>query len=499
MTRFFRVYKFVLWAALLIIALPLLAGAVYNRPSGDDMAHLWEVRAMSDPQLATFDMPDRQIERAVSNPAALLVQWWKLYSGTFSDVLLFYCVWSLFGPGWSCILPMLAVVLYVVSSFQAVRCLRAFQPKMTKDVSTCLSLLLAIMFLLLMPDETNSLYWFAGATYSITAALVICAFSTLVRRCWCVRSASRARQWLDVGFFCLAFFLIGGGDSINSTMSVLLYGFFLLCVLWKHQPKKYLLPFVFLLAGYALATLAPGNFARLDLHMGRGLSLPLSLATSFVKALQFAFSDIRYWIYPVLCLPVLLEAAKHFAPTFKACVLISLGSVSLLAAGFFPLLLTVGDVYITDRHYCVLFFYLSELVFANLLAWLSYLGRQRDGALSQQIGWRPKRIAAGLAATALLLGLLSVPHLTLSPFNLNSDLAFMRVTSHLRAGTLQEYAEQYDEIVAQIRAHPDETVAVRWPTQNDVFNCIRPSTDSLENLYFSQYYGGTFARMYAGE
>ncbi len=486
MSRFFKVYRIIQWLTLLAVILPFCIASVYNRPILDDVSHMWQLKLLPDATDPSFDF--------IRKPFELTMKWWNYGSGTFSTVFVYGFLWSVIGTRWANIFPVLAIITCVLACFQVTRCLRAFRPEISKDVSTCGALLLSIMFLLLLPDANNAIFWVCASFYSLFAYIVICLFSSLIRKCW-ANKPSGAKDWCYIAAVCLFCFFLGGNDSINSTISVAAYALLAIWVFVKRLPKRYLLPYLFLLAGYALDVLAPGNSVRTTLFGGFDLTIPPAIISSYFNAVQFLFSDVRCWLYLLLFLPIVVEVRGRFSISLRSALLTSAASVSLIAAGFFPILLTAGKRYLTDRHYDALFFYLCVFLVLNLIVWSSYLWQKRAAHQESALPCAPssasKSLVAILATTVILLGFLSVPNIQFAPFRLNCNLAPVKVASHLKAGTLQEWASEYDGIVSQLRAHPGETIYIDSYPQNEILYTPFLTFDYETGIEypFAQYYG----------
>ncbi len=497
MTRFFRIYKIILWAVLIMLAVPLMAAAIYNRPGLDDLNHLKSLKCMAEASSSTWDL--------VLRPVRMAVEWWNLYSGTFSALLLYGIVWSIFGTAWCSIYPFLIIIVCAFTCFQVVRCLRVFKPGIPKDVSTCASILLCIMFFLLLPDACNAFYWVASSSYVLWACVTLCLFSSIIRKCSLLPKSSM-RDGLHVGLLCVAFFFLGGADSVNSTVAVALYAFVALWVFLKHRPKRYLIPYLFLFAGYLLATLAPGNMLRLSPYQRAATTLPIPLAaiSAYFKAFQFIFSDFRFWIFLVLCFPMAKVAAASFSVSGKHVLLAAIASISLLAAGFFPLMLTVGTNYISLRHLNAYTLYLCVFLSLNLTLWISYATRRWQS--SPRAETLPCRKAHGIrplilsfAAALALLCVLSLPNISFLPFQLNTDVPVIKVLINWRAGALQTYATDYDAIVAKVRENPDKLTIVPSNPVSDIYYSPKLSSDPemRQNIDFAEYYGAAGSRVKA--
>ncbi len=479
MSRFLKTYKLVLWIVLALVVLPLLVTALYNRPTSDDISFARSMQESLPSNPTVFDI--------VGNAANIAANGWRASTGTFSCIFLYSVLWALLPNVWQMIYPFVLTLALLAAAFEAVRCLRAVRPALSRDAGACLALLSVLLFLLLMPDPYQGFFWYSGSNYIFSAALGVCVFSRLFRRC---RAGARATvsEWFVLAGYCLLFFLFGGGDHINGTMFIVLYGFFALYALKNRKPIRYLLPLIFLIGGYLLAVLAPGNGVRAATH-GEASSLLSAFLLSFVKAFQFAFRDARYWVFLVLCVPAAYAAGGSFSARHAA--LTGLASLSLMAACFFPLLWS--GAYIAPRHTDRYFYLLCLLLPLNLTVWLGYLRQAHQGGQAPDALCLPaKQLWAWLAVATVALGLISVPNLTLSPLRLNCTVAPVNAAISLARGDTQRYAADYDALTAALRARPGEALIIQSCPSSALLGSpqLTDNPSDWRNQDFAAYYGG---------
>lgn len=484
MTRFLKTYRIVLWIVLLALIVPLLLACIYNRPMADDLYYLKENKK-AEPQLhSALDV--------IACAASRAHEMWTTISGTFGAFFLLSLIWYVFKETLPHFYLAATLVVLLGACFQVARCLRCARKDLPRAATDCLALLTGIMLVAMMPSAFEGFFWIAGTTYTLGFAIMVYLFGSLLYRCLQNKKPS-LMDGIYLFFMCLAFFLLGGGDHLSATSALVLYGFFALWVLVSGKPKRYLLPFAFLLAGYLLCVFAPGNAVRQE-GLGEHVPLLTALAMSFIQAIRFVFWDSRYWAFLVLCLPAVIEVAARFSCSFKHVVITLLASLAVLASCFFPT--TYAGYTASPRHINFCFLMLCPLLIANLTVFVSY-GlhalpglKAADGATGRL--HLPAGQAAALMGVALVsLGILSMPGLELSPLRLHCVVPSVRAVSNLLDGQLRTYAEEYDDIVALLKASPNELVIAPCP-YNDLLGTPDLIGDPLawKNADFAAYYGG---------
>lgn len=489
MTRFFKRYKVLLWIVLGAVVVPLFIAAFYNRPTADDISNLCDLKAI--------DQSAGYWAGAFQAAVNRMVTYWQTVNGPFITMFVYAILWAVFQNALPAIYPCFLLLLIIFTCFRLAHCLRVARPEVSRDAVCCLALLLAIMMLVLLPSSYDGLYWVTGSVYVFGLMASLCGFASVFCGCWQAEKSSW-RDGFHVGFLCLFFFCIGGGDHLNATSSVVLYALLALWILGGKKRKIYLLPFVFLLAGYLMAVLAPGNSARQEV-IGR-VSAPI-LSTGFLsltKAIQFIFSDIRCFVFLALCLPVAMALAPLFPFSGRHVAAAALASVALLAASIFPLLYV--NYSIAPRHTVKFFMTLCPLLFLNLIVITGAIARRATGGeKALDASYSPRSAAATLAVAAVTLAILCVPDLQLSPLRLNCPVPSVKAVSNLRDGQLERYAADYDAIVDKLRDGGDVRIAT-CPS-NSLLGSPDLSwlPDYWVNELFAQCYGDENTTIAAGE
>ena len=485
MTRFFKVYRIILWVAILALILPLIVAGFYNRPTADDLYFLKGIRNAAPHIHSILDVFQDAAKRAYDQ--------WSTITGTFSIFFIYSLLWHAFKetlPYFSLLFIMFGLVY---ACFQAARCARCMCKDLPRAAADCLALLLGCMLVLMMPNAYEGFFWISGAVYTIAYAATFCAFCSIFRKCLLQQKKAAVSDAFYLPLMCVAFFLIGGGDYLNSTSALVLYGFLSIWVLASGKPKRYLLPFVFLLAGYILCIMAPGNSVRQNV-IGAQTPVPLALVTSFLHAFRFVFSNLRWWVFLALCLPAVVEVAKHASCSFKQLIVVLFASFALLASCFFPNIFTRYTV--EARHTNRFFMMLCPLLLLNATVFASYVltalrrGNGFEGTAAR-LPLPAPQVATLLSIVFIVFMMLST-NLTFSPFRFNCSIPSVKAVSYFRDGQLQTYAQEYDDIVTLLKENPGQLVVAPCP-----HNALLGTPDlcgdplSWKNADFAEYYGST--------
>lgn len=482
MVRWLKGYKIILWVVLALVTIPLLLASMYCRPVADDLDALVFLDKNAASTRTVFDAIKLAINRAAES--------WNTITGTFGSSIIYALFWYFFGESLVHVAPIALLLVLILSCFLAARCLKTVKNDISSDAVACIALLLAIMSMLLMPSASDGFYWVTGASYVLSYSVAVCLFSSLFRRCWLEKKAS-VWDGLYLLAMCVAFFMMGGGDHLNATFAVTLYGFFTLAMLLCRKPKRYLLPFLFLIAGYLLAVLAPGNTIRQGI-VGSSTPIPTALVLSFFKALQFAFSDARYYVFLALFLPLAIEVSATLSVSPKQALCTALASFALLAATIFPMVMT--NVIPVGRHNNRFFVELCMLLPLNLVTGVSCLRQRFTPNAAEAPSPRSASVKRTLAmcVVAVSFCVLCLPNIQTAPLRLNCNVPSVKAVSYLRDGQLRRYAGVFDEIAAELESNPNQRLIVSTVPWNYLLGSTGISEDSeyFANQVFAHYFGG---------
>ncbi len=282
---FLRSYRKILTAVLILLLLPLTVACFYDRPLGDELIQsLDAVRAWreSGSLLQTFQKAFQMMARD-----------YQTRSGIFFSMLLFAMPLSVFGGNWLVgVNALLTILLMLYGFWRVAGCLQSLCRGISQEAVRCAGLLLGLMALLLLPDYHESIYWFGGAiNYTVMSALAMLLFSAVFR----AALDGKAPVW-RLCLWCVGFFCLGGTNWMTPASSIVLYGAMAVWILITRRPKRLLLPYLFLLLGFATAALAPGNAARQE-TMNANVSFISAFLSSFQHSVLYFFSDARYWLF----------------------------------------------------------------------------------------------------------------------------------------------------------------------------------------------------------
>lgn len=456
---FLRSYRKILTAVLILLLIPLTVACFYDRPLGDeliqslDAARAWRE---SGSLLQTFQKAFQMMARD-----------YQTRSGIFFSMLLFAMPLSVFGGNWLVgVNALLTILLMLYGFWRVAGCLQSLCRGVSQEAVRCAGLLLGLMALLLLPDYHESIYWFGGAiNYTVMSALAMLLFSAVFR----AALDGKAPVW-RLCLWCVGFFCLGGTNWMTPASSIVLYGAMAVWILITRRPKRLLLPYLFLLLGFATAALAPGNAARQE-TMNANVSFISAFLSSFQHSVLYFFSDARYWLFLLFLLPVFREIYTRTHFSFRAPLLVFAASVCIMAAAMFPVLYQCS--YWAPRHTDLCFLLLCVLLPVNTFWLLGWFLRRAgyEPKAPQDSSPKSSRAAFGMGAALLfLIGALSLPNMTFSPLRFDCTLQPVKVAARLLDGSMSRYSQAYDALVAEIKAHPGEEIHSASQPQDDILN-----------------------------
>lgn len=520
--RFLKHYHAALWVLLIAMLIPMCAAAFYNRPTVDDLYQPFAAM--------------RAVENGEGLLGVLRVGWNSMINsywsgcGTYMSMFLSFTPPMAAGYTLAWIHPIFFMLFLIGGCFRAAYCVRTACPSLPRRAVHCAALLMSIMLLSLLPSISEGIYWFSGAVnYTFSFALSLYLFSAIftmeIRR-----AAGRPISWIHLALLCVGFFLLGGGNFSTATVSVSLFALYVLYLLAHRKLNWTALPALFVTVGFVLAVIAPGNAARQAFH-GVTYPIPLTFLRSFHESFQMIFQDMRMWLFALLFVPVIVIALPHLPFEYKHVFLLPLASWALLASSLVSTMYAYANSG-ADRQQNVHFFLLCFLVIINMsygIGWarkllLSRCALRSTGAGAAVCGDAAcvdaacgdttcekttcgdavgsaaatasrtfARAAYGWVAVVAVLFLgVTLRHLEFKPaIVLNVDLPAVKAISYLRDGSLKTYAEEYDHLVAEAKAHPGEAITVDVQPSNYLFGpyVITSDVDDWYNVSFSTYYG----------
>lgn len=484
--RFFRVYQGILLAVLIAILIPMVIAGFYNRPASDDLFIPYPAMNALQSGGSFGDALKAAAEDTV-----------KIYfgvNGAFASIFINHLPPMIFNYKLAWLHPIFFLLMLVIVCLRFAQCIRVYYPDTPKAVAGCSGLLLCVMFLMLMRYPSETIYWFVGAmayTFSFqVATLVACDLAIAFKRCG-LKGRGGA---VHLALLCLACVYLGGSNLVTPTVAVVLYGFFVFWLFIRKQDKRFALPFVFLILGYLVGVLAPGNFAR---QSGAGEPYPMVLAfiQSFITAFHISFADVDFWLFTLLFAPMAAVISRYTRFQYKYFYLPPLGCLCMLAAAVFPEILSLRMLHMARMADMRLYM----RCFMAFILMVYYAGFIRKLVSERFPGTHPaapptsrRRLPAILTATvAVMFLLVSVPDIRLSPLTFSCELTPVRMVSAFRDGRIQRYAAEYDKLVDIARSHPGEDVVTSLNPKIFCFMDAAFEQDiyATPNYMFAQYFG----------
>lgn len=477
--RFFKTYKVILFVVLILMLIPILIACFFARPVTDDLvapveaAHAWRdtgsLVAMLKAGLQTIE------------------QLYFTHSGTFTSMIISTFPLSVFGARWIGLNAVITIGLILWSMWHVAKCLKVVCKEIKDDVIICAWLLMSLMILLFMPSYYEGIYWSCGAgNYTNAPMVMFILFASMFCKCY----ENRASVW-NVVLWSIGFFFLGGVNWVSPTSAIVAGGAVVIWVFGGKKSKCFLIPFAFLLLGYMIAIISPSNVIRQEL-MNVDTPIYVAFFNSFLQSFLFLFKDARYWLFMLFLIPVFVEAYRYADLKYRSILWLPTISICILAATMFPVLYRC--TYWAERHTNACFFTLAVLLPVNLFycaGWIfCRLGTETAVVrCSRFVG--KDFVAAGIVVLGLI-GVLSVPDMTLVPFRFSCTLQPVKVVSHLLDGQIPRFAQEYDALVEYVKNHPGEEIIVRSPFQEEILNApwmITGDPNDWRNLSFCEYYG----------
>lgn len=475
--HFFRTYRRILLAVLVLLLVPVVIASFYYRPVADDLGQPLPVIAVWRETGSLWEMVKAAFET--------MAETYMNRSGIFFSMLLSLVPLTFFDIhlGWINILFHVGFLLSAL--WRAADGMTVFCSGISKEVKHCAALLLCNMVMLFMPSYYEGIFWFSSAVnYTFMISLAIHLFVG-VFKC----SYAQKAPWWRVGVWCIGFFCLGGANWMTPASAIVTWGALTVWMVWNKKPKRLLLPFAFLLLGFLIAAAAPGNAAR-DLSMGAQVGLAEAFFTSFKNSVLFIFEDVRYYLFMVLMLPVMYEVRRSMGRIEYRCALwLPMLTVCAVAATMFPVLYKSN--YWAERHTVACFIPLCILLPVNLFWIVGWMLDRLGLGKKDEPHFSSRAFGATALAVMICIGVLSVPDMTLVPLKFSCTLQPVKVVSHLLDGQIPRYTQEYDALVENIRNHPGELIIVnKVPTEELLGpHLLTGDPEDWQNIAVSQYYG----------
>ncbi|MBE5793127.1 MAG: hypothetical protein E7323_00400 [Clostridiales bacterium] len=433
--------------ALIILILPLLITSIYNRPIADDLVQPYAPTVTYRETGSFWQAFVASIKETISI--------WHARNGIFSSMFLSVFAPYIFNYTYGFIHPVLVIALMIFASYKAAKCLWIINAGIPRAYIHLIAALLSIALITTMPDISGGIYWYSGAVnYTFYFALSLLLFACLFQAVAANRPAT-FKNCIGLFFSCIGFFLLGGANWMTPTLSIVVYGFLAIYIIARKKSLRFLLPFLFLLIGYMVAILAPGNANR-QAVVGERLPLFESFVNSFLNAIQTCTHEGRYYFFGILLLPVFARLSQYVPKLPKYWFLVPVGSVCVLAAAFFPLIFSSYPI--LDRHDNMVFLHFTVLLFINEALLVVWIAQGLSAVYQKGDLFSLNKTIAFVLAFALIFAAVFETTLTLSPFRVTSEYAPLKAAIHLVQGHSKRYAQSYDDLVDTLQTTEETEV-----------------------------------------
>jgi hypothetical protein len=387
-----RVLAGLVFLAFVLCLAPLLYLSRYDVPCADDYifgtsAHL---------ALAHGGGLGDAITAALEHTAFIYQTW----QGSYAAVFLMCLQPAVFSENLYFLTTWLMAAALFGGLFAFCLCLMSKVFGLPRHVGTSLAATIGILYLLLMPYPSETLYWYNGSVYyTFFHGIAMLSLALAI-------STAREGGVLQIaGLSLLAAFLAGGNLVTGFTLFLLaLSGIMLLLIRKDYAGVRHLLiPSLVLLFCFCVNTFAPGyDMRQIDVnHVPDAVSAVIG---SLYKGLYYSFLWCRLPVLGgMLVLGLLFWAVLPGCPfCFRFPGLISLWSYCLLSSMFCPSMYAQGWEG-PGRLQDIIFCSYLLLLALNIFYWLGWI-RQRRGRQETVAGPRLLPILGALALFPVLLG-----------------------------------------------------------------------------------------------
>lgn len=424
--------------------IPLLVIAPYNHSSGDDYSYGYRVH---DVATDTGNLLD--ILKAIGETVSVTYQNWQ---GSYSAVVLFSVQPAVWGEQYYWITTFALIPLILFGIFALFRSWIGHVLG-RKDIADIVSCSVSIVFFQLLPSPVEGLYWWNGASYYIIwNALMMVFFSQLIlvlykRRCSVVKGV----------LLSLFGILICGGNFVTALLTLEIMILFLAYAVYtRNSWKQMLVIFLFVLAGFLINVLAPGNANRQEAY--EQVSPMLAVAKSFYAALIWSFR----WTSPMLIgflllfVPVALRLQNkatdnpQLLPLWgKLAILICLFASSFTPNIFAGTSINIGRIQNIRFLFWVIICIAAEIfILQDVLLWIK----------NKKLEFRQKKAFVWVNSKKTLLfiglGLMIISVSSVNYVKQNGYSAFSSISAahSLLSGEAQLYDQAADERIGQLQS-----------------------------------------------
>ena len=385
--------RLVLCAFFLCMA-PLLYLSRYDVPCADDYifgtaAHL---------ALAHGGNLGDAVTAALDHTAAIYRTW----QGSYTAVFLMCLQPAVFSEKFYFLTPWLMSAALYGGLFTFCICIMNKVFGLPCHVGTNLAGVIGVLYLLLMPYPSETLYWYNGSVYYTFFHGVAMLAVALA-----IETTRKGGFFRIAGLSMMAAFLAGGNLVTGLTLCLLALSGMVLLLEQKDfaGARRLLVPCLVLLACFCVNVFAPGNAVRAASEMSRAPDAISAIMGSFRKGLFFSF----YWcrlpvIGGMMVLILLFWAVLPGCPfCFRFPGLVSIWSYCLFSAMFCPTMYALGWEG-PGRLQNIVFYAYLLLMALNVFYWLGWL-RHRHPTGRPEVGPRLMPLLGTLALCVVLLAI----------------------------------------------------------------------------------------------
>ncbi len=352
----------------IILLIPIIGASFYTNPSADDYTYgLRTMNALSNGGII-------ELIKEIGNTVKDNYFSWQ---GTFSAIVLF----SLNPSIWGTQIYFLTTIIILVAFFFSIYYLFSIVINKVLKVDKIITWIAILVFYLLcietIPDKTQGLYWWNGASYyMLFFSMQLIEIALLIKRYVLLHKTK-----LNSTLVCILTIIISGGNFITALQLLIILAFLNLYLVIVKKDKSATLPFALAIIGFLISALAPGNAVRASGVVGMNpiKAIIMSFISSINKIIEWS-TPLNLVIITIISL-LLITSYKNIKFNFKYPLVFILFLYCIFSAEFTPSLYaqsTIGE----GRALNIM--YISYLLF--LLATIYYLnGNIRLKCLKEKI------------------------------------------------------------------------------------------------------------------
>ncbi len=338
----------------IILLIPIIWVAFYTHPAADDFNYgLYTINVFSTKGLIEL----------LKGVWLTITKNYHEWQGTFSAIAIFSLNPSVWGNNFYFLTTFIILISLLISLAYLFK--QIFANLLNKTTLWLLILGLYLLFIETLPDQTQGLYWWNGASYyMLFFSFELIEIALLIKRYY-----HKHKTKINYFLLFLLGFLISSGNYITALQHLIISFFLSLYLIIFKKEKDFLLPFLTSIISFTISALAPGNTIRANAVTGMNpfKAILFSLAFAIKKALEW-LTPLNLLILGLLLL-LLIPTYKKKKLTYKYPFYLFLAFYLLFAAEFTPSLYAQSSIG-EGRAWNIM--YISYLLFAFFFFY--YLG-----------------------------------------------------------------------------------------------------------------------------